>query len=119
MDIFALAAAKLAGWWNDTTVAEKTWLAVGFSAQLLFSMRFVVQWLASERARRSIVPEAFWYFSLAGGALLLAYAIYRVDPVFILGQGMGLFIYARNVQFIRAGKRIDTQAAQTVAAASE
>ena len=66
----------------------------------MFSMRFIIQWIASERARKSIVPEVFWYFSFAGGAMLLAYAIYRGDPVFILGQGMGLFIYARNIQLI-------------------
>ena len=69
---------------------------VGFLAQLMFSMRFIVQWIASERARRSIVPETFWYFSLVGGAMLFAYAIYRLDPVFMLGQGMGLLIYARK-----------------------
>ncbi len=119
MEMLAQAAAKLAGWWNETTATDKIWLAIGLAAQLLFSMRFLVQWLASERARRSIVPEAFWYFSLSGGALLLAYAIYRVDPVFILGQGLGLFIYARNVHFIRAGKRLDAQTARAAPATSE
>ena len=78
------------------------WLGVGFLAQLMFSMRFIVQWIASERARRSIVPETFWYFSMVGGAMLFAYAIYRLDPVFMLGQGMGLLIYGRNIYFIRA-----------------
>jgi lipid-A-disaccharide synthase-like uncharacterized protein len=67
----------------------------------MFSMRFIVQWIACERARRSIVPETFWYFSMVGGAMLFAYAIYRLDPVFMLGQGMGLLIYARNIYFIR------------------
>jgi lipid-A-disaccharide synthase-like uncharacterized protein len=71
----------------------------------MFSMRFIVQWIASERARQSIVPELFWYFSVAGGAMLFAYATYRLDPVFMLGQGAGLFIYARNIQFILRGKR--------------
>ncbi len=70
----------------------------------MFSMRFIVQWIASERARRSIVPETFWYFSLFGGAMLLAYAIYRMDPVFMLGQAMGLIIYSRNIYFIRTHK---------------
>jgi len=106
MDLFGTAATKVAAWWLATPGAEKAWLAVGFTAQLLFSMRFIVQWIASERARRSIVPEAFWYFSLAGGAMLFAYAIYRLDPVFMLGQGMGLFIYARNLHFIVRGKRV-------------
>ena len=65
---------------------EWLWLGIGFLGQALFSARFLVQWLASERARRSIVPRAFWFFSLAGGATLLAYAIYRRDPVFIAGM---------------------------------
>lgn len=76
------------------------WLAIGFLGQALFTMRFVVQWLQSERMRRSVVPEAFWYFSLAGGATLLAYAIHRRDPVFIVGQASGFFIYLRNLHFI-------------------
>ncbi|TLF48181.1 hypothetical protein FEI13_13765 [Halomonas urmiana] len=80
---------------------EWLWLGVGFLGQALFSARFLVQWLASERARRSIVPRAFWFFSLAGGVTLLAYALYRRDPVFIAGQGAGLFIYARNLMLIR------------------
>jgi len=95
-----MTLAKLSTWWASISTTELVWLAVGFIAQLMFSMRFIVQWIASERARRSIVPEMFWYFSVAGGAMLLAYAIYRLDPVFILGQGMGLFIYARNIHLI-------------------
>jgi lipid-A-disaccharide synthase-like uncharacterized protein len=106
MEFVATAASRLADWWLFTPSVEKVWLAIGFAAQLMFSMRFIVQWLASERARRSIVPEAFWYFSLAGGAMLFAYAIYRLDPVFMLGQGMGLLIYVRNLHFIIQGKRI-------------
>ena len=98
-------SAKLAAWWANTSTTEVIWLSVGFLAQLMFSMRFIIQWIASERAKRSIVPEAFWYFSLIGGAMLFAYAIYRVDPVFMLGQGMGLFIYARNLQMIWGAKR--------------
>ncbi len=77
------------------------WLIVGFLGQALFSARFIIQWIASERAKRSIVPPAFWLLSLGGGATLLAYAIYRQDPVFILGQGAGLFIYLRNLVLIR------------------
>jgi lipid-A-disaccharide synthase-like uncharacterized protein len=97
--------AKLVMWWAATPATEKTWLLIGFAAQLMFSMRFIVQWVASERARQSIVPEMFWYFSLFGGILLFAYAIYRADPVFILGQGTGLLIYARNIQMIWNHKR--------------
>ena len=82
--------------------AEWLWLGIGFAGQALFSMRFLVQWLASERRGRSVVPLAFWYFSIAGGVTLLAYAVYRADPVFILGQFAGLFIYLRNLQLIRA-----------------
>ncbi|HWA44941.1 MAG TPA: lipid-A-disaccharide synthase N-terminal domain-containing protein [Hypericibacter adhaerens] len=76
------------------------WLIVGFAGQAMFSLRFLLQWIVSERARRSVVPEIFWYFSVAGGMILLAYAIWRRDPVFILGQGAGLAIYARNIFFI-------------------
>jgi lipid-A-disaccharide synthase-like uncharacterized protein len=86
---------------------DKTWLAIGFLGQALFSARFIVQWLQSEKVKKSVIPSAFWYFSMAGGATLLAYAIHRRDPVFILGQGAGLFIYFRNLQFLwrdRSGK---------------
>ena len=76
------------------------WLVVGFMGQALFSARFLVQWLASERRKKSVVPLAFWYFSVAGGATLLAYAIHRQDPVFIVGQAAGLLIYLRNLQLI-------------------
>lgn len=79
------------------------WLAVGFLGQAMFSMRFLIQWLSSERHRRSIIPVAFWYFSVAGGSFLLAYAIWRLDPVFIVGQAGGLLIYGRNLYFIRRG----------------
>ena len=67
---------------------------------------FLGQWIATERARASIIPETFWYFSFAGGVLLFAYAIYRMDPVFILGQATGLVIYSRNIYFIWLGKRV-------------
>jgi lipid-A-disaccharide synthase-like uncharacterized protein len=80
------------------------WLGVGLLGQLAFSARFAVQWLASERARRSVVPTTFWVLSIAGSMLLLAYSIYRRDPVFILGQSAGLAIYARNLYFIRRAK---------------
>ncbi len=76
------------------------WLVLGFLGQALFSMRFLVQWWASERERRSVIPLAFWLFSVAGGITLLGYAIYRRDPVFIVGQAGGLVIYTRNLYFI-------------------
>ncbi len=80
---------------------ELVWLFIGFAAQMMFSARFLVQWIASERVKRSVVPEAFWYFSFLGGAMLLSYAIYRKDPVFTLGQLFGLVVYSRNIWFIR------------------
>jgi lipid-A-disaccharide synthase-like uncharacterized protein len=76
------------------------WLVLGFFAQALFSARFLVQWIASEKVKKSVVPVAFWYFSIAGSVLLLAYAIYRKDPVFILGQSTGFLIYTRNLYLI-------------------
>jgi lipid-A-disaccharide synthase-like uncharacterized protein len=92
---------RLFAWLHDVFVAGiDGWVVLGFVAQFMFMMRFVVQWIASERARRSVLPVAFWFFSLAGGALLLAYAVYREDPVFIAGQGLGLIIYARNLWLI-------------------
>jgi lipid-A-disaccharide synthase-like uncharacterized protein len=116
MDHLHNLVALFAQWWASTPVTEKAWLGVGFLAQLMFSMRFIVQWIASERARRSIVPETFWYFSMVGGAMLFAYAIYRLDPVFMLGQGMGLIIYSRNIYFIRTTHKSEATAAATTAA---
>jgi len=83
-----------------SVTSELIWLAVGFTGQALFSMRFLIQWLSSEKHKRSVIPVAFWYFSIAGGIVLLSYAIYRRDPVFIVGQATGIFIYSRNLYFI-------------------
>lgn len=77
------------------------WLGLGLTGQLLFSARFIIQWLVSEYQRRSVIPQVFWYFSLSGGLVLLTYAIHKRDPVFILGQGMGLLVYLRNIVLIR------------------
>lgn len=88
------------------------WIVLGFVAQFLFMMRFMVQWIASERVGRSIVPVAFWFFSIGGGSLLLVYAISRQDPVFIAGQGLGLFIYFRNLRLIFKEKRRNRQEAE-------
>lgn len=76
------------------------WLGVGFVGQLFFTSRFLVQWIVSERRRESVIPLVFWWLSLGGGATLLSYAIWRQDPVFILGQGMGLVVYFRNLALI-------------------
>ena len=86
------------------------WIALGFLAQALFTARFAVQWIASERAGRSVVPMAFWLFSIGGGILLLVYALYRRDPVFIVGQGLGVFIYLRNLQFVLRERKVKVAA---------
>jgi lipid-A-disaccharide synthase-like uncharacterized protein len=83
---------------------EKIWLGFGFLAQGIFFCRFFLQWIISERRGRSIVPVGFWWLSLVGGIMLFGYAIHRRDPVFVVGQGMGVFIYLRNLHFIY-GKR--------------
>lgn len=84
-----------------TLSQETIWIIIGFVGQTLFFGRFFVQWLASEKAKRSVIPNAFWYFSIGGGLTLLVYALYRQDPVFIMGQSTGLLIYMRNLYFIR------------------
>jgi lipid-A-disaccharide synthase-like uncharacterized protein len=81
------------------------WVLLGFVAQAFFTMRFLVQWLASEKVGKSVIPMAFWWFSIGGGLLLLVYALYRRDPVFILGQGFGVFVYLRNLQFVLRERR--------------
>jgi len=92
---------SLLNYLHDVFVAQiDAWVMLGFVAQAFFTMRFVVQWVASERARKSVMPVAFWFFSIGGGALLLVYALYRRDPVFIAGQALGLIVYVRNVYFI-------------------
>ncbi|GBL39586.1 lipid-A-disaccharide synthase [Nitrospirota bacterium] len=84
---------------------EHSWLAIGFLGQGLFFGRWVVQWIASERKSESQIPIAFWYMSLVGGLITLAYAIYRKDPVFIAGQSIGAVVYVRNLVLIaRAGQ---------------
>lgn len=95
----------LAAFLGAQSRAELVWILVGLGGQLVFMARFLVQWIASERARRSVVPVAFWWLSIAGAAILLAYAIWRADPVFILGQSLGFFIYARNLWLIGAERR--------------
>jgi lipid-A-disaccharide synthase-like uncharacterized protein len=83
---------------------EFAWVCIGLGGQALFTARFLAQWIASERARRSVVPVVFWWLSIGGGLVLLAYAVHRHDPVFIVGQSMGVFIYARNLWLIHAEK---------------
>lgn len=97
---------SLSQWLHEVFVAQwDGWIVLGFVAQACFTMRFVVQWLASEKARRSVMPVAFWFFSLGGGTLLLIYAIQRKDPVFIAGQALGLVVYIRNLWLIASERK--------------
>ena len=94
-------ANAVGGYLHDVFVGKADWaILIGYFAQGMFAMRFVVQWIASERAGRSVVPTTFWIFSIGGGLMLLGYALYRKDPVFIIGQAFGVFVYLRNLQFI-------------------
>ena len=96
----------MSSWFGVDNWVDGCWLGVGFLGQLLFTSRFLVQWLASERRRDSVVPNAFWWFSLAGGLTLLSYAVFRLkDPVIIVGQGAGVFIYTRNLYLIARARR--------------
>lgn len=92
------------------STTEFIWLGIGFLGQSVFFMRWVVQWLASERYAESRVPMAFWYLSLTGGLITLAYAIYRRDPVFIAGQSVGTFVYLRNIMLIYRTSRDPSEA---------
>src|ERR1700730_938047 len=87
------------------------WVGLGIVAQLLFTARFLVQWIASERAGHSVIPMAFWVFSIFGGLLLLVYALYRKDAVFILGQAFGVFVYLRNLYFVMRDRKAAASAA--------
>lgn len=84
---------------------EMFWIIFGFVGQAVFSLRFIVQWVASEKEKKSVVPVMFWYLSIVGSIILLIYSIYRKDPVFILGQLTGAFIYFRNLVLIKNQKQ--------------
>ena len=99
-----MAAPTAATFGAFDVTANSFWIAFGLLGQAMFSARFIVQWIHSERVRRSVIPIAFWYFSIAGGAILLSYAIWREDPVFILGQSFGILIYLRNLYFIHTDR---------------
>ena len=99
-------ARAVGGYLHDVFVTRlDAWVLLGFVAQGFFTARFAVQWIASERAGKSVVPLSFWLLSIGGGILLLAYALYRRDPVFIAGQGFGVFVYARNLFFVMRDRR--------------
>jgi lipid-A-disaccharide synthase-like uncharacterized protein len=103
MDMIASVVAKLGAWWTAQSRTDLWWLLLGLGGQVMFTGRWFVQWVASEKARRSIVPETFWYFSFIGGLMVMAYGIRKGDPVIILGQ-FGVFIYARNLYFLWKNK---------------
>ncbi len=88
------------------------WVVLGFVAQAMFTGRFLVQWIESERQGKSVIPIAFWFFSIAGGLLLFAYALYRRDPVFILGQGFGVFVYVRNLWLVLRDHKLKVKLAK-------
>lgn len=104
MEIFAPIAAKLAMWWGQPLL-YKAVTFIGVSGQLLFSLRWIMQWLASERAGTPVVPATFWYYSLLGGLMVLTYGLYFMDPVVILAQ-IGVLVYARNVYLLMNGKPV-------------
>jgi len=91
---------------NNLFPSVAVWYVIGFLGQIMFGSRFFVQWIVSERARRVLIPKMFWYLSLLGGAALFAYALHRRDPVFAVGQGLGLVVYARNLILHRAPQAV-------------
>ena len=96
----------------DVFLVKLTWVVlIGYVGQAMFTMRFVVQWIASERAGKSVIPVAFWFFSIGGGLTLFGYALYIKDPVFILGQGFGVFVYLRNLYFVMRDRKSSAAAA--------
>ena len=91
---------------------DKIFLYIGLFGQLCFSMRFIIQWIYRKKKKKSVIPIAFWYFSLLGGIILLIYAIYHKDPVFIMGQAPGVFIYSRNIYLINKNKKAEAAQAE-------
>lgn len=102
---FGHVLAKWQQYFAGMNSLDVFWLAIGLIGQSLFMMRFIVQWWHSERHQKSVIPVSFWYFSLSGGLIVLAYGIHRIDPVIILGQLPGTFVYARNLILIRREHR--------------
>jgi lipid-A-disaccharide synthase-like uncharacterized protein len=95
---------NIQNWWASHSPTDIVWLTIGLIGQAMFSVRWIAQWIASEKMKQSTVPESFWYLSFTGGLMVLCYGIYKIDPVIILGQ-FGLFIYARNLLFIMKSKQ--------------
>ena len=86
-------------------ISQQIWIVIGFIGQTVFASRFLIQWIVSERASKSIIPNIFWWISIVGSLILLSYAIHKQDPVFIVGQSCGFLIYSRNLYLIRKTKR--------------
>lgn len=97
---------EMAGWYIDLSAWEIFWLGVGFTGQVIFGMRFIIQWIVSEKEKRCVIPRSFWYLSIVGSLILFIYATYRLDPVFMLGTGANSLIYIRNITLL---KREDEQ----------
>lgn len=95
---------------HNLSVVDILWLILGFGGQGLFAGRFLVQWICSEKERKSIIPVAFWYFSIIGGLFMLIYAIHLRDPVFISGQSLGVVVYIRNLYLIFRERKNQLQA---------
>ena len=91
-------------WIRGMSMAELVWIGIGLLGQSCFFFRLLMQWIVSERKKQSVIPVAYWYLSLAGGVTLFCYAVYIRDPVFILGQSTGCFVYTRNLMLIRRGR---------------
>jgi lipid-A-disaccharide synthase-like uncharacterized protein len=104
--------------WNVSSYANLAWVALGLGGQLVFAGRMIIQWLASEKKRQSVVPPAFWYMSLAGGLCLTAYFVWRHDPVGVLGQAMGLVVYVRNIRLLMLHRPGDQPVPDAVPASS-
>lgn len=101
---FGHIAESLQQYIHGMTNADVLWLVIGLLGQCLFMMRFIVQWIHSERHQKSLIPVSFWYLSLAGGLIVLAYGVHKLDPVIILGQLPGTIVYLRNLMLIHNGK---------------
>tara|TARA_X000000950_G_C13763790_1_gene598016 strand:+ start:228 stop:533 length:306 start_codon:yes stop_codon:yes gene_type:complete len=86
-------------------ISQQIWLAIGFIGQTIFASRFLIQWIVSERASKSIIPNIFWWISIVGSLILLSYAIHKQDPVFIVGQSCGFLIYTRNLYLIKKNRK--------------
>jgi lipid-A-disaccharide synthase-like uncharacterized protein len=91
---------------DASMTTEQLWVGIGLLGEAQFGARFILQWIASERQKKSVMPHGFWYLSIGGGITLLTYAIYRLDPVFIVGEAFGLLVFFRNVHLTRRARRV-------------